>query len=230
MRKVRLVVCALLLLSVPRPAHAQSDFWDFIEGFSGPGPFKGKMLSFSTRVGCIREDKDTLDHHYGTCWTDVDPQIKAVFLVDYGLTWTGDRPVFADTPGDIRNLTLQKFGVTYMTRLSPVLDLGFGAGGLVFTGTGLGAVFYPQITPAAITFVPFGYLRSSDAQRRWGRFFRIKFAEIWVPSTINARKDFASLSGYDKEGDFVRNFSVDFDLGVLIFRDNSGPGLFRKKP
>ena len=224
MRKLRLCLCALLLLSLPRAAHAQSDFWDFIEGFSGPGPFKGKVASFSIRGGCIREDEQG-DHHYGKCFTDVDPRIKAVFVVDYSLTWTGDRPVFSDTPNDIRGITLQKFGVTYMTRLSPILDIGFGGGVLAFTNTGTGAVVFPQVTPVAATFVPFGYLRSSEAQRRWGRFFRIKFAEIWVPKEIDARKDFASLSGYKKEGDFVRNISVDFDLGVLIFRDNSGPGL-----
>jgi hypothetical protein len=207
---------------VPRAAHAQSDFWDFIEGFSGPGPFKGKMASFSARLGCIREDAQG-EHPIGTCWTDVDPRIKAVFVADYSMTWTGDRPVFSDTPNDIRSITLQKFGVTYMTRLSPILDIGFGGGALVFTNTGTGAVVLPQVTPAAVTFVPFGYLRSNETQRRWGRFFRIKFAEIWVPKEINARKDFASLSGYAKDGDFVRNVSVDFDLGVLIFRDRNAP-------
>ena len=218
MRKITVCLCALFLLTAPRAAHAQSDFWDFIEGFSGPGPFKGRMASFSARVTCLREDKAG-EHHLGSCLTDVDPNIKALLVADYGLTWTGDRPVFSDTPGDIRPLTLQKFGLTYMARVSPMLDLGFGGGGLVFTGTGFGAVWYPQITAAAVTFAPFGYLRSTENQARWGRFFRIKFAEIWAPKEINARKDFASLSGYAKDGDFVRNFSVDFDLGVLIFRE-----------
>jgi len=202
----------LMLLAMPTVAHAESDWWDFIEGFSGPGPFKG--VTFGERVFCVKET-DTRGFGVGTCISDVDERIKALVNAEFGYYTSGDKPRFADTPWDTRMVNLWRIHATYFYRVSPLLDLGAGAGVMIFTGEGFDSQSHFVVTPLSLVFTPLGFIRSSPKATKWGRLLRVNFSENYVPGDIKA-SDFNSTSSYATHGEFNRKFGIGVDIGPFI--------------
>jgi hypothetical protein len=215
MRRTRSCLFVLLLLVSPQVAHAESDFWDTISSFSGPGPFKG--VTFGQRVLCVKENDDGRTHTISTCMSDVDARIKALLNVEAGYYTSGDNPRFTDTPGDRRTVHMIRVHSTYMYRASPMLDVGVGGGVLILTGEGFENQTHPVLTPLAVTFTPFGFIRSSPRATKWGRLLRVTFVENYVLGQLNAA-DFNSASTYSRSSEFIHKFGIGVDIGSLIGR------------
>ena len=59
MTRVRLIVLVgLFALCCPAGAYAQSDFLDWLDSFSGPGPFHG--VTIGMRTVCLRDNAGKL--------------------------------------------------------------------------------------------------------------------------------------------------------------------------
>jgi hypothetical protein len=213
MKTIRVCLLALTFLALPAIGHAESDWWDVLESFSGPGPFKG--VTFGQRALCVKEDENGRTHSITSCVSDVDDKIKALVNAEFGYYTSGDRPRFSDTPTDLRTVHLIRLHSTYMYRISPLLDIGAGAGVMIFTGDGFDSQSHPVVTPLAITFTPLGFIRSSVNATKWGRFVRVDFSENWVFGDIKA-SDFGSASTYLRTGEFNRKFGIGVDIGSLI--------------
>lgn len=213
MKRMRLCLFGLLFLAFPAVAHAESDWWDFLEGLSGPGPFKG--VTFGQRVLCIKEDDRARTHTATSCMSDVDDNIRALVNVEFGFYTSGDRPRFSDTPNDRATVHLWRLHSTYYLRVSPILDIGAGGGVYIFTGGGFDHQTHPIVTPVEAILVPLGFIRSSPRATKLGRLLRLHFSQSWVFGDIKAA-DFGSLSTYLRTGEFNRKFGIGVDIGSLI--------------
>jgi hypothetical protein len=218
MRHVRLLVCALLLLSFPRPAHAQSDFWDWLESFSGPGPFQSHFRTINSRGFCtLRGGEQKIDWW---CGDDTRRDIREVLTAEVAWPDSDSNRRFADGAGDPLNnapVRATRVVVNYYYRVHPVLDVGVGAGALTFSGEGFENQVHPILAPLNVTFTPFGFVHGeSRTVAKWGRLLRFKIAERYVLGDIRAQ-DFNSLkSTYARSGEWNFNYSVSFDLWPFI--------------
>ena len=213
MKTIRLCLLGMMFLALPAVASAESDWWDVIEGYSGPGPFKG--VTFGERVFCVKENADRRGFGTGSCISDVDERIRALVNAEFGYYTSGDKPRFSDTPLDTRTVNLWRIHATYFYRVSPLLDLGAGAGVAIFTGEGFDSQTHFVITPLSLVFTPLGFIRSSSKATKWGRLLRVNFSESYVPGDIKA-SDFNSTSSYATHGEFNRKFGLGVDIGPFI--------------
>jgi len=213
MKRIRLCVFGLLFLMSSSVARAESDWWDIIEGFSGPGPFKG--VTFGQRLFCVKENEGGRSHSVASCMSDVDDKIRVLVNAEFGVYSSGDNYRFADILNDKRSVRLWRLHSTYYYRVSPLLDIGAGGGVIIFTGDGFNGQSHPVVTPVEAVFVPLGFIRSSPHATKWGRLLRLHFSESWVFGDIKAA-DFGSPSNYLRTGEFNRKFGIGVDIGSLI--------------
>jgi hypothetical protein len=217
MKRFRVAAVLLVLLMRPSGVFAQ-DLLDWLNGFSGPGPFYGHIgQSITLRAMCIKENgKD--GHKADTCFLDdADEKIKVVVAATFSWTSSHDNPRFADDPTNTVPVNASRLEVTYSYRVSPMLDVGVGIGMLAFTGQNVNDQWHPLITPVQMTFVPFGFIRKGPGEK-WGRLLRFGFADRYVLGDINARKDFGSTSSYLTHGEFNPSFSIGVDILSLFAR------------
>jgi hypothetical protein len=221
MKSFRFVVMLMLLMLLVKPAGTSAqELLDWLNGFSGPGPFYGHFgQSVTLRAMCIKEDgKD--GHRADTCFLDdADEKIKVVIAGTFSWASSHDNPRFADDPTNTVPVNSSRIEFTYSYRVSPMLDVGVGVGTLAFTGDGVATAWHPLITPVQMTFVPFGFIRKGRGEK-WGRLLRFGFADRYVLGDINAKKDFGSTSSYLTHGEFNPSFSIGLDILSLFAREH----------
>jgi len=216
-RVVLILLAAMCALARPANVYAQSDFIDWLEAFSGPGPFHTYYtLSIGTRVLCTYDEGTR--HRVSTCLSDIDPKIKTVLTAEYAWASSHDNARFTGVSDPLNNAPVNssRVMVNYYYRFSPMLDVGVGGGAFVFTGDGFDNQTHPLLTPLALTFTPLGYLRS-EKWVKWGRVIRVKFAEKYVLGDI-AAADFKSPANYLKHGELNSEIRVGFDFWPFIAR------------
>lgn len=219
MKRAVLIVAALVcVLARPSSALAQSDFIDWLEGFSGPGPFHTYYpLSVGVRVLCGYGDRN--GHRVSTCLSDVDPKIKTLLTAEYAWASSHDNERFVGASGDplnTRPVNSSRILVNFYYRLSPMFDIGAGGGAFIFTGDGFENQMHPILTPLALTMTPFGFVRS-EKWAKWGRVIRVKFAEKYVLGDITAA-DFHSPANYLRHGELNSEFRLGFDFWPFLSR------------
>jgi len=198
-----------LLTMWPAAARADSGFLEWIDSFSGPGPFWG--ASYETRVFCVAKD-----HTIGKCVSDVrspDPmkEIQWVVSAEGGFYSSGDNQRFADTPSDTRSVHLVSLVPKVMYRVRPWLDVGGGIGLMALSGDGFDVVTRAQV-PFSASITPLAFL--TGPTERWGRFFRVHLSEIYVAKGLSGA-DLNSPSTYSKGGEFHKAIAFVFDFGVF---------------
>jgi hypothetical protein len=210
MKTIRLFLLALVLWALPTVASAESDWWDVIEGLSGPGPFHG--ITFGQRLFCVKENADSRGFGVATCMSDLDPDNKIRGLVnfEFGYYTSGSNQRFSDTPTDQRPVHLTRIHATYFYRVSPLLDVGAGGGVMILTGDGFDNQTKFTITPFSMVFTPLGFIRT-----KWGRFVRVNFSESYIAQDLKG-SDFNSTSSYQKNGEFNRKFGIGVDIGSFF--------------
>jgi hypothetical protein len=217
MRKLPLYLCALLLLTLPRAAHAQSDFWDFIEGFSGPGPFHGYFQSANSRVFCTVSDGGT--HNARWCFDDTSDKIRSVMTAEFAFASSDSNPRFSDAASEPQNalpVHATRVLVNYQYRFHPMVDLGVGVGALIFSGDDFANQTHPILSPFTLTFTPLGFLKGDKA--KWGRVLRITYAERYVLGDIRAQDFHSLVSKYVKNGEWNTGVSFGVDFWPFLVR------------
>jgi hypothetical protein len=214
-RAVLIVLVALCALARPATAFAEIGFIDWLEQFSGPGPFHSYLRSIGARVLCTYDEGDT--HRAGTCLSDVDPKIKTVLTVQYAWASSHDNARFETVdPNNRTPVNTSRVLVNYYYRFSPMLDVGVGGGAFIFTGDGFDNQAHAVLTPIALTFTPLGFLHG-EKSAKWGRLVRVKFDEKYVVGDISSL-DFHSPAGYLKHGEMNRGVSVGLDFWSFLPR------------
>src|SRR3954471_21098096 len=91
--------CALMR---PAGAFAQSEFIDWLESPSAPGPFHGHFRSVNSRALCTVSDdgKQRIDWW---CGNDTRPNIKTVLTADVAWPDSDSNVRFADSTAEVQN-------------------------------------------------------------------------------------------------------------------------------
>ena len=89
-----------------------------------------------------------------------------------------------------------RIGATISYRISPMLDIGVGAGAMIFSLMDSPTKHHPFVTPLAVSWVPFGLMRDPKHPTRLksGRVLRVRFSERYILGDINAVQDFNALT------------------------------------
>jgi hypothetical protein len=214
-------VCALMR---PASAFAQTDFLDWLEGLSGPGPFHGYFMSVNSRVLCSINDggKRSVDWW---CGNDTDQRIKTVLGVEVAWPDSDSNPRFADATTELQNngrVRATRVLVNYYYRFNSMLDVGVGAGWFNFTGADFQNQVHPILTPLTLTFTPLGFIHD-EKYAKWGRLIRVKFSERYLLGDIRAQDFDSNISKYFKSGEFNRGVSVGVDFWPFADRRRPKP-------
>jgi hypothetical protein len=219
MKRIVLIgVVALCALMRPVSAFAQTDFLDWLEGLSGPGPFHGYFMSANSRVFCTLNDGGTTKP--GWCFDDTSQKIRTVMTAEFAWASSDSNTRFADASAEAQNtlpVHATRVLVNYYYRFHPMVDLGIGVGAIVFSGDDFTNQTHPVLTPLALTFTPLGFLHDKD-NAKWGRLIRIKYSERYILGDIRATDFHSLVSTYLKHGEFNRGISLAVDFWPFLVR------------
>jgi hypothetical protein len=204
MKKISLCALVALLTLCPSAARADSGFIEWLDSFSGPGPFWG--YGFDTRIVCIGAAG-----RVHSCVSDVG-DVKWVITAEGGFYTSHDNPRFEDTAGDSRSVHLVSVVPKLSYRVHPVVDVSVGFGLVALSGDGFETFYRPQI-PIGVSIVPLGFLRGGNAEK-WGRVFRVQLNEDFIAKGLTGA-DLASPSNFSAGGEFHKSIAFVFDFGVL---------------
>src|SRR5262245_19760436 len=128
MKKTRLLVLVAALALWPSAARAS--WWSWLEELSGPGPFTGGVISVALAWLANGERVN--------CWDR--KKVKQTVVVRFGWFDSGDHPRFRDLPptdADNRDkVRVFPLSGLYLFRPHRSIDIGPGAGLLLFSGKG----------------------------------------------------------------------------------------------
>ena len=211
---VRTIVLLALFALCPRVAHAQWGWWEFLETLSGP-ELRGRSIGY--RLLCTTQDPAGAYAVDWTCWSDRDPRIRQLIDVHAGRWTSGGRPLFADTPGDTREVVGWSFGSGLMVRLSPVLDAGMGARAVRFSGDGFGTFWRAMLTPAAVSFTPLA-IGPPPATRAeaWRRVLKIRYDQHYFPRGFTGADFGNPATAFSTRSEWVGALGLVLDFGVFL--------------
>jgi len=219
MRRVILIVLvALCALMRPASAFAQSEFLDWLESLSGPGPFHGYFMSANSRVFCTSSDGGEMRAHW--CFDDTSEKIKTVMTAEFAFASSDGNPRFADATAETQNslpVHATRVMANYQYRFHPMIDLGVGLGAIVFSGEDFTNQMHPILTPLTMTFTPLAFLKGDKA--KWGRVLRIKYSERYILGDIRAQDFHSLVSKYVKNGEWNTGISFGVDFWPFLVRN-----------
>jgi hypothetical protein len=216
-RTLAIMVVALCALARPASVYAQSDFIDWLESLSGPGPFHGYFMSASSRVFCTSNDGGTVKADW--CFDDTSEKIKSVMTAEFAFASSDGNLRFADATTEVQNslpVHATRVLVNYQYRFHPMVDLGVGVGAIVFSGDDFTNQAHPILTPLTMTFTPLGFLKGDKA--KWGRVLRIKYSERYILGDIRAQDFHSLVSKYVKNGEWNTGISFSLDFWPFLVR------------
>ena len=106
--------------------------------------------------------------------------------------------------------------VNYQYRFHPMLDLGVGAGTIVFSGDDFANQTHPVLTPLTMTFTPLGFIKGD--KEKWGRVLRLKYSERYILGDIRAQDFHSVVSKYVKNGEWNTGISLSLDVWPFLVR------------
>jgi|SRR5215471_2820905 len=128
MTRLKVLALAALITAGSGVAHADSPLIEYIEGWSGPGPYtwaKGVDL----RVACIPSGAasgDSIRRQFWNCYTDDAKKVKGLFMFNVHWADNGGTQLFSDDPFDFRKVKQLTLEAMFMYRVNSVVDVGGG--------------------------------------------------------------------------------------------------------
>ena len=231
MTRMRLCVLAAALALWPTAAHAQDGgFWDFLEGFSGPGPFNYGVIG-ELRVACRVEtgkDKDGNDVYrwLGAFESEGNTRpcvtkprtVHSFITLRAGRATTDFKALFNDRENELKGtVAVNAVQGLAMRQLDPAISVGAGMGVLWFSGATISSnPTRPFITPISVAITP---LRLLGSKSRLARFVVFNFEENVVFKTLDKDSfNSASTSQFIAHTDMVRSFSIVLDIPALFVK------------
>jgi hypothetical protein len=225
MRRFVLILasCVCLQLAAASPAHA---WWDYIEQFSGPGPFKG--FDIEARLICWHEDTDPDNDDEAkvsvfvpgaiiSACKRLDKNERRRASLDLGMrfVWKGDDPKFADG----ERISLTTFEPAFSWNPIPPgrydwFDVGFGAGIYWISSKGFPSVSGAFLEPARLDFHA-----PSSCESRWCGLLVVRASMLVFPGGFEPGA-FAARADVDERisRDWVPALSLFVDLERLMRR------------
>src|SRR5215470_1712626 len=102
MKLLRLMVLTAVCALLPARVFAQSDFIDWLEQLSGPGPFHGYFMSVGSRALCTLDEGDGQKIRWW-CADDSSPKIRQVVNAEFAFASSDDNRRFQDALSEPQN-------------------------------------------------------------------------------------------------------------------------------
>jgi len=213
------IIALVAVSALLRPAHAlaQSEILDWLESLSGPGPFHGYFMSAHSRVFCTFSDGGAQRADW--CFDDTSDKIRSVMTAEFAWASSDSNLRFADAttePQNVLPVHATRVMVNYQYRFHPMLDLGVGVGGIVFSGDDFTNQTHPVLTPLTMTFTPLGFIKGDKV--KWGRLLRLKYSERYILGDIRAQDFHSLVSKYVKNGEWNTGISLSVDFWPFLVR------------
>ena len=220
MKKLRLAALAALLVTWPSVARADSPIMEFIEGWSGPGPFKVLFTGADLRVACLPNDlgkRDRVSEQFMNCYRDDADRVKGRFMFNINTGSNGGDQLFSDDATDVRTVHQRTIEVLYMHQLNSVVEVG---GGIqwVRLSSDEGARFSFTRTgfPIRMTFTPLVFLNSGGKKHALARLVHLSYESAFFGGTLQAA-DFANTtSRFKASKEFQSRLVSHIDASPLI--------------
>jgi hypothetical protein len=225
--RVLLAVTLVAVWLTPNQAYAQGGWWDWLDAFSGPGPFNNGW-QLDARVAC--KMKNTLagidavgeKTKWASLWTTpkegyksgdgfkcltnaTDPGDNSNLVLSYvevrgGRITSQEKALFSDTPQTelVGTVAAHTLQGFLMRQLHPAFAVGAGTGVLWFSGDNVeGHPWRFVFTPVSVAFMPLKLILPGKYAKQAG-LVSIRFEEIAVIGRLTAKKfNNASTSSFE---------------------------------
>ena len=171
----RLLLLSALIAFVPASASAgDRSWWAWLEELSGPGYFTGFMVTVDLK--CTPPEGRCGNYKAPDLTIDRGDRINKTISVTFGRLSSGNRPRFKDLPsatGDPNLDTVYAYPLhtTVRWRLHRSMDLGPGAGVLLFSGNNVNDHVRIILIPVSASWKP-ALTKQSWRDSRWTRAFQ----------------------------------------------------------
>jgi hypothetical protein len=223
-----ILLAAGALLAVSSVAHADSPIIEFIEGWSGPGPYSWAK-GFDIRVACLPSDAasgDSMRQQFWNCYTDDASKVRGLFKLNVNWGDNGGTQLFIDDPFDRRTVKQFTIEAAYMHRINSVVDVGGAiqwvrltddtqpatATSIAYTASSLW-----RTGPAIrVTFTPLGFVHFTGRARGVSRLVHLQYESAYFGGTATAA-DYGNLvSHYSARREFQSRVGISFDIAPLL--------------
>ena len=124
MSKLRLVLLIALCAVWPATARAQSDFIDWLQQQSGPGPYHTYFKGYEIRAYCPKANEKYDLRRVWDCFLDDPDLTKWVLSFDTTYAKTYNRRLFLDDPSDVREISQDRYTIAFVYRPNIYLKVG----------------------------------------------------------------------------------------------------------
>ena len=209
-------------------AHADDWILEYIESWSGPGPYswaKGVDL----RVACLPSaaaSDDSKARQFWNCYTDDASKVRGMFMLNVNWGDNGGTQLFTDDPFDHRTVKQFTIEAAYMHRLNSVVDVGGAIQWVRLTDDSQPAtatsVAYSASTlwrtgPAIrVTFTPLGFMHFSGRARGVSRLVHLQYESAYFGGAATAADYGNSVSRYTARREFQSRVGISFDIAPLL--------------
>ena len=228
MRRLTFIALALLITFGPSVAHADNSILEYIEGWSGPGPYAWTK-GVEVQIWCLptREAaKDSLRRQLWSCHTDDAARVRGQFT--FGASWgdTGGSQPFMDDPLDRRTVKQLTIEAMYLHRLNSIIDVGGGVQWVRLTNdTQLAtatSVAYSASTqwrtgPALrVSFTPLGALHFTGRAGGLSRLIHLEYESAYFGGSWTAADYGNPVSRYSARNEFQSRVGIAIDFAPLL--------------
>jgi hypothetical protein len=220
MTRLRIITLFALLACWPAMAHADSPILEFIEAWSGPGPFRVNFSGVDLRVVCLPNALgrlDRLSQQFMNCYRDDAERLAGRFMFNINTGSNGGTQLFSDDATDVRTVHQLTYELLYMHQLNSVVEVGGGIQWVrLSSDEGTAFSFTRTGVPIRITFTPLGFLHFSGKKKALARLIHLSYESAFFGGTLQA-SDFGNTTSRFKAGKESQSRLVShIDVSPLI--------------
>jgi hypothetical protein len=144
---------------------------------------------------------------------------KRLLVLSIGKLDSGDNLRFKDEPNTPNRdkVNVLQTSVTYMFRLHPTVDVGFGAGTLRFSGNDFKSLWRFTLVPSSISVRPLA-LVNAWKYKWWSYVVRGEVETSFVTKGYNARDFGNSTSTFSSGPEFLTRAAIVIDFTPAVWR------------
>jgi hypothetical protein len=229
MRRLKIIAFAALLIAAwSSAAHADNLILEYIEAWSGPGPYTWAK-GFDIRVACIPSAEakgDSIARQFWNCHTDDPSRVRGLFM--FKATWgdSSGTQLFADDPLDRRTVKQLTIDAAYMHRLNSVVDVGGAiqwvrltddAQAATATSVAYSASTQWRTAPALrVSFTPLGFMHFEGRARGLSRLIHLQYESAYYGGSSTALDYGNPVSRYSAKKEFQSRVAIALDIAPLL--------------
>jgi hypothetical protein len=211
------VLCAIW----PAHAFAQSDTYDWLQGGSGPGPYKSVFTGYEVRVWCPPTGvgvMDTAKRKVWNCLLDDPDRTKGVLSFSQDWASSGNARLFVDDVTDVRDVKESISTIAFTYRANPYFSYG-GTVEFMHFSSDQGNAFstWRLGLGPRLVFTPFAGAKITNP--RWSsanRFVHLQVDTTYLPQGLKASDFGNTVSRYDPGPSFQVRTTLALDGAILL--------------